>query len=128
MSNTCAGLTQTETRGINAKKGLTWTCNQCQNFGNNLKAFIIALQAEVKELKKTRKNEFNGSNPHHYFEEVIQELQERNTRKCNLIVFGANKQSHDLSKEEGSVADQNEVSKILKAVLPTFDSRNVRAI
>lgn len=87
--HTCVDLTSSEVRTIKSKKGLSWTCRTCLSVGNDineLKAIIIALKNEVAELKNHRKgkDEVNGR----AFEEIIQEVSERQKRKQNLIIYG----------------------------------------
>lgn len=54
FSNTRAGKTSPEARVINSKKEISWSCEDCKKISNDtssLKAVIVLLQKEIKQLK-----------------------------------------------------------------------------
>lgn len=84
----CVDLSKTEVRKINAKCGLTYTCKHCILLGddiNGLKSAIVSLQHELKQLKATPTTTLNDLTNS---ERIIQEIQNRDRRKDNIIVFG----------------------------------------
>ncbi|KAG5878339.1 hypothetical protein JTB14_023692 [Gonioctena quinquepunctata] len=116
--NVCTGLSSSETRRIKAKKSVSWTCTQCESIGsdlNALKAVIMSLQDEVKELKKVAIAP-PTSIPPSVFEDFIHEIQERNVRKCNLMIFGISEQESAQSKDDRLIAELNDVSKVINYV------------
>lgn len=101
----CVGLSSTDLRTIISKSttGMSWVCNACRNSSmdpfSELKATIADLVNEIADLKKqiassthTHPNTFN-------FEEVIQEVEERQVRKRNIIVLGVAECTASTKKE-----------------------------
>nr|CAI5833593.1 unnamed protein product [Callosobruchus analis] len=66
-------------------KGIDWTCTACREHGNDikgLKSLILQLQKEVQDLRFNN----NRCDPVQ-FEEIVEEVNQRNRRKRNLIIF-----------------------------------------
>lgn len=100
---------------------MSWTCLQCENLGsdiNSLKAVIIALQVEVKELKNGSKNVSSNVVNNNIFDEVVQEVHERSLRRANLIVFGIPEKASDVRKEARISAELNDINNLLQTVNP----------
>nr|CAH7748761.1 unnamed protein product [Callosobruchus chinensis] len=88
----CINLTSSETRLINSKKSVTWTCDECEKLGNDiisLKAAIVALQKDLKAISSVPHNTPAAKIE---FEEVVQEVMERQNQKSNLMIFGLKEQ------------------------------------
>lgn len=120
FNNVCVGITSSETRLINGKKSLSWTCNQCNSIGNDinsLKAAIVSLQNEIKLITTTHAQEGNPSN--NQFEDIVQEVVERQNRKANVVIFGVAEQKN-LTKDERINAEKTDVLKILTFLLPSL--------
>lgn len=96
--HSCVDLTITEIRTIKTKKGLSWSCKNCNTLSSaisELKAAILSLQADL-QLKSVNDD---------MFEMMLSELNERNIRKQNVVIFnvkevnsldGAQRQNHDI--------------------------------
>nr|CAI5856982.1 unnamed protein product [Callosobruchus analis] len=73
------------------EKNVSWSCTECTSVSSSgidqLKALIMSLQTEVKELKALIDKQASTSQSFH-FEEVVQEVFDRNQRKNNLIIYG----------------------------------------
>ncbi|CAH0547303.1 unnamed protein product [Brassicogethes aeneus] len=124
----CVGLTVTDVRLINNKKQLGWSCQRCESIGsdiNSLKQVIIQLQEDIKGLK-TQKQNSNINNDQ--FEEIVQEINERNIRKKNIILFGFKEQASDLDKEARIAADVTCVTDVFNYLLPNNDIANIKPI
>lgn len=115
FKNTCVDITTAEVRLINGNKGYDWTCNNCRAFGNDLKALIISLQEDIQSLKNNR-SDLTNSISSACFEELAQEVAERNKRKNNLIIFGVKEQNQDLLADVKCEKDAEIVQAILSSV------------
>nr|CAI5859544.1 unnamed protein product [Callosobruchus analis] len=95
-----------------SSKGLDWSCTSCRSFSNELKglkSLILELQSELRELKDSRKGA--SSVDQMQFEEIIEEVNQRNIRKCNIVVFGLNEVNQEESPENRTARDGLAVSK-----------------
>lgn len=122
FNHTCVGITASETRIIKSKKSLSWTCVGCSHFGNDinsLKAVIAALQNEVKELKELKSVSNTVSLSNAQFEEIISEINDRQSRKHNLVIYGVPEQVHDLNKDQRLSAEKHNVKEILRYTSPS---------
>lgn len=122
FNHTCAGLTISEVRIIKSKKSLSWTCAECEGMGsdiNSLKAVIISLRDEVKVIKNNLQTAESCSFDRDLFlEEVIQELDDRNKRKRNVLIFGLNEQSSSMAAQEVKINDTRAVQDVLRSLSP----------
>ncbi|KAG5879317.1 hypothetical protein JTB14_025645 [Gonioctena quinquepunctata] len=91
------------------------------------KAVIMSLQAEVKELEKVAIAP-PTSIPPSVFEDIIHEIQERNVRKCNLMIFGISEQESAQSKDDRLIAELNDVSKVIKYENPHINTDVIRPL
>lgn len=86
----CIDISSAEARKIKANVGLNWTCTGCCAMGqsfNELKQLIVGLQAEVLALTNAL-NKRDEVSSQYDFESVVREVQERESRRNNVIVFG----------------------------------------
>lgn len=113
--HSCVNITSSETRLINSKKSVNWTCQKCDQLGNDinsLKAAIVALQNEIRNIKPVENVTLNNIQ----FEEIVQEVSERQSRQRNLLIFGMKEQSSAISKDERISSEKMEVSKLISYV------------
>lgn len=92
--NSCVSISSSETRLINSKKSLSWTCPNCHQVGNNinaLKAAILSLQEEMRLVKTRVKSDTNED--YNMFVEIISKVCERQKRKRNILIFNV-KEEH----------------------------------
>lgn len=126
----CVDLTSTEVRAIKIKPNLSWSCSECTKMGNNLidlKSLIVSLKREIEELKAkiTSNTSINtSSNDSSHIEKVIQEVNERNARKSNLVVYGLPETTGDPSNDKAGT-DKEAVIKILQILQPNIDFNTV---
>lgn len=119
FNNNCVGLSASETRLIHGKKSLAWTCNDCNQIGNDinsLRAAIVSLQNQIKAITVEAVPTSISNND---FEEVVQEIRERQKKQNNIILFGM-KEQNGLSKDDRLNAEKDDVLKILTHLSPNF--------
>ncbi|GJQ75674.1 hypothetical protein Trydic_g17748 [Trypoxylus dichotomus] len=78
-------LSITEIRTIKSKKGVSWSCRNCNILSsdiNDLKAAILSLRNDLAAREKSAGIDGKA------FEELLAELGDRNNRKQNIIMFG----------------------------------------
>nr|CAH7743933.1 unnamed protein product [Callosobruchus chinensis] len=91
---------------------------------NALKAAIVSLQNEIKTFS-TKNNKADLSNTQ--FEDIVQEVLERQNRRCNVIIFGLKEQSIT-SKDERLALEKSEVVKVLTHVTESVTVTNIRRL
>lgn len=125
----CVNLTLDELKILNdSDKGYSWSCINCRVIGNqinDLKNLIMSLQSELKSLRAER-TDGNNSSQSFDFEDIIEEMNDRNSRKKNLIIFGIPEQNQDDPPQNRSISDKNEVTNLLKIVDSTFDANKLK--
>ncbi|CAH1966859.1 unnamed protein product [Acanthoscelides obtectus] len=72
---------------------------------NALKAAIAALQNEVKALSTKYKDTKMYDSQ---FEDIVEEVSERQNRRCNVIIFGL-KEQNGATKDDKAVLEKSEV-------------------
>lgn len=131
FKNTCVEVSSSEVRTMNANKGYDWSCKNCRSVGNDLKdlkALIISLQDEIKSLR-TEQFEMRGAlNTNIEFEEIIEEINERNRRKCNLVISGIAEQSQEQSTAERFEKDKTIITDVLLKIQPDLNVDNIKPI
>lgn len=151
----CAGLTESDIKMTRSKsRSLKVVCNICNSNMSqfrDLKSFISdmkqeftnsleKLRADFEEKLNTFKNEYNsreGASKSDNFEEVVQEVVDRQSRTNNLIFFGMPEPVEDAAR---SGVDRELCVEVLKLIVPNnrfqiissqrlgqFDVNNVRA-
>lgn len=100
----CVNISSAEVRKIHLHTGMTWTCKKCLKFGDDLaslKSVIVSLQDEVKALKNTIRESTPCDNVSSIQAEmIIQEIQEREKRKNNIIIYGSRESNCDSNKKQ----------------------------
>ncbi|GJQ80621.1 hypothetical protein Trydic_g9207 [Trypoxylus dichotomus] len=80
----CVDLSTTDVRTIEAKKGLSWSCRECESLGSDR----IELKAAILSLKNNVASKSSSSGiADELFEEILQEMDERNKRRNDIIIF-----------------------------------------
>lgn len=113
----CVDISNAEARKIHSgASGLSWCCSSCLDVGNDLdslKAIIIGLQEEIRTLKSSlQRPAISSSASLIDLESVVQEVAERERRKCNVIVYGF-KESTCKSNAEQIDMDSVETEELL---------------
>lgn len=120
FKNTCVDLSSNEVRTLNANKGYDWSCKHCRTMGNDikdLKSLILNLQQEIVGLKaELNVNLKSSAIDDEMFENIIQEVNDRNNRKTNIVIFGIPEQSPEVPPEVRIANDKREVKEILHVV------------
>lgn len=110
---TCVDVSNHEARRINAKGGLSWTCNSCVDLGddiNDLKGVIKALQEQIKKM-----NCKDSLDSMYHFEEVVREVTEREKRRSNIILYNI-LEDQSANKDAQKALDMTAVSEILSVL------------
>nr|CAI5862346.1 unnamed protein product [Callosobruchus analis] len=87
---TCADISLSDVRTIKNRVNINFTCKNCNDIGStfaDLKAVVQSLQEEIRNLKAA-KTEVIPPIESIDFEQVVQEVSDRNARKRNLIIYG----------------------------------------
>ncbi|GJQ80616.1 hypothetical protein Trydic_g9202 [Trypoxylus dichotomus] len=115
LSGTIRGeeeLSITEIRTIKSKKGVSWSCRNCNILSsdiNDLKAAILSLRNDLAAREKSAGIDDKA------FEELLAELGDRNNRKQNIIMFGVpESDTHDANTRRSRELET--VQAVLKAL------------
>lgn len=114
----CVDLTISEVRALHGKKGLTWNCSNCSRIGGEireLQAALIDLKNEIVELKKANGQGICSGVDDNTFEEILQELNDREKRKRNVIIFGVSEQRNP-NVQTRAAQDKQTVTEILETL------------
>lgn len=131
FKNTCVDVSSSEVRTLNANKGYDWSCKDCRAIGNDLKdlkALIIGLQDEIKSLKSESSEMRGALNTNFDFEEIVEEINERNKRKYNLVISGIEEQSQEQSTAERFEKDKNCIKDVLLKIEPVLNVDNIKPV
>ncbi|GJQ65422.1 hypothetical protein Trydic_g7530 [Trypoxylus dichotomus] len=105
-------LSITEIRTIKSKKGVSWSCRNCNILSsdiNDLKAAILSLRNDLAAREKSAGIDDKA------FEELLAELGDRNNRKQNIIMFGVpESDTHDANTRRSRELET--VQAVLKAL------------
>lgn len=131
FKHSCVDLTISEVRTINGKKGLTWNCSSCVVLGTDMQALqqaIVELKNEIVELKRTANQNISSTIDNNQFEEILQEINEREKRKCNVVIFGISEQQN-LGNQTRAEQDKQLVTNIFQAISVAMPgNENIKAI
>lgn len=129
FKHSCVDITANEVRTLNSNKGYDWTCIDCRVIGKDLKelkALIINLQNDIKQLKEANSATINSSEID--YEDIISEVTERQRRKKNVMVFNLPEPDQSKTPTEQVDSDKNAVDRILSAVNPNLSSANFKIV
>ncbi|CAH1968479.1 unnamed protein product [Acanthoscelides obtectus] len=93
---------------------------------SDLRALVISLQEEINALKSTRTDTAQIS-PSIDYEDIIQEIDDRQSRKKNLIIFGV-QESADQSNAQKRAHDNEQVKKILQVLDRDVNADSIKPI
>nr|CAI5867933.1 unnamed protein product [Callosobruchus analis] len=88
---------------------------------------IISLQGELKELKASIEKHKPQTDSFSY-EEVVQEVFDRNQRKRNLVIFGVQEDQPLRTARERHTFDSNKVKRILEVLSYEGESNSIKPI
>lgn len=115
----CVGLSQAELRSINNKtKNISWNCVNCNAIGNDINSLKEAILSLQNELRTLRSNNLVNGGTKYEFEDFMQEFEDRQARKRNVIVFGIAEQSSDLDKNTRLAEERSAVIGLLNDTSP----------
>lgn len=125
IHTTCSGLTRGDIQLLLVadKKRPTFHCDICtseRKTMSELKVLISKLSMEVETLKQKVKQ---GS-----FEEIVEEINQRNIRRFNLIVFGVEEQDQQQPNTVRIENDKKEVTNIVNFIDTNLDISNFKLI
>nr|CAI5851494.1 unnamed protein product [Callosobruchus analis] len=127
----CVELTTSELRTIKQKKNLSWSCTECASTSSNgvdeLKLLIMSLQSELKELRSVIDKQKVTSETLN-FEEVVQEVFDREQRKNNLIIYGIKENNSIQIPTERQNFDKNQVRRVLEVLSYGGDTALIKPI
>ena len=115
----CAGLSRLETECIrSSSRKVHYYCEKCDIVStmNSLKSEIDVLKSELLEIKKRQDQAIDHDSDKRLSEdEVIAEVEDRNRRAANLILFNLPESTETLSDQR----KEDDTSRCLSIVLPT---------
>nr|CAH7717537.1 unnamed protein product [Callosobruchus chinensis] len=127
---TCVELSLSDIKAIKNKSNINFTCETCKETAitlADLKALVISLQEEVKELKANKHTIADQLSSSMDYEEIIQEIQDRNSRKRNLIIYGL-PEDNEQPVAQRRTLDKENIKKIVGAVAEQVNCANVNPI
>ena len=139
----CVGLSESDAVWTRARsKTIKVVCTNCNNNMSqfkDLKSLITSLQqdflvnieklrsdfeAQLKDLKSSVNT--TTSSPAHNFEEIVNEVAERQNRKQNLIMFGVDEQPNELNVNQATEQDRSSVNNVLNQIIPDYNIDNLK--
>ena len=134
------GLTEQDITVTRSKsKAFKLVCNSCErnmSFFKDLKMLITDLRAEftssIESLKYELEEQINSAKSiinqqppmSQSFEDVVQEVLERQKRSSNIIVFNVPEHAESIPRSEGLDKDKRFVSEVLNSVDHEYDYAN----
>lgn len=128
FKNTCVDISSSEVRMLNANKGCEWSCVNCRSISGDikeLKSLILQMQNDLQALRSERPPDKHSLSDTDY-EELIAELDDRNKRKCNLMLYNVPEQDQSHSVAICAAHDRRKVSEIINALSPELDVENTK--
>lgn len=131
FKHSCVNINLDELHILNdTNKGYDWSCVNCRDFGNELKglkALILKLQNDILALKSDHSDN-SSSVKHDDFEEILEEINQRNIRKSNLVIFGVKEQDQELPVSTRIESDKTVVVNIMEAIDSNLNVQNIKPI
>lgn len=109
-------------------KAACQNCAQLLDSINDLKATVASLKREIESLKQSVEESSNNVQLSGLdFETIVQEVEERNTRKCNLIIYNIPEQQAENPTERKSL-DNEQAMKVIRFISPTVNIDDLKPI
>lgn len=138
----CVGLSETDAKLTRAKsRAIKVVCNSCgvnMSQFKDIKHLITTIQNELTASINNLKSEFDlqlndlraalAAKQQHVsfeFEDVVNEVTERQNRKSNLIIFGVEEVPEDGDRDVVTLQDSIQTRAILEYVLPDYRSEEL---
>ena len=125
VHSTCSGLTRNEILCLKAiDRKISFYCTNCNNLKTQVSQLgdivekVASLEAKVRELNNLlAQNTFNPNNPKQVSptEDLISELQERQRREKNIVIFNVEESSKETSSEKRA-EDENKVREYIQSL------------
>ncbi|KAJ3660130.1 hypothetical protein Zmor_004600 [Zophobas morio] len=141
----CIGLSENDVKMTRSKsKSIKLICNSCEknlNALSDLKSLISNIRAEftssLDDLKTTFQQQINDLksmiNNHHQpnpaqpnFEDVVQEVVERQKRSKNVMIYNVPEQPETMSRDERLMSETTDISNILQVASNDVNIANIR--
>lgn len=140
----CVGLSESDVKLTRARsKAIKVVCNSCSiNMSQfkDIKTIITTIQNELTTSINQLKAEFESQlqelkatltmtqqqTPSYVFEEVVNEVMERQRRTKNLVIFGVVEPPSDSSREEAALHDSGNVYDILANIVPEYRNDDLK--
>lgn len=127
LHTTCSQLSRSEIQLLTAKdRRITYFCVNCEQQRTELKELknlVLDLKKEIEELKNA--NSVVTKSAPELTETIISEINERNRRASNILVFNV-KESSSQSREQRINHDIQQSSEIIKKIAPEVRTENIR--
>nr|CAI5856932.1 unnamed protein product [Callosobruchus analis] len=125
----CSGLSASELKvmTLRSRRILKYYCDDCPLGLKLLPKLVKKVEELISEVKKLKASfvapiDTSGQD----FEEVLHEIEERNSRKFNIILYGVT-ENKDATRQQQEFQDLAEINKILEFLSPDT-STNVKPI
>lgn len=123
FKHSCVKITSEEFRILSdPDKGYDWSCTNCRKIGSQLKELknlILSLQNDI-QLLKDENRVLKSADTDDNFENIIEEINERNYRKRNIIIFGLPEQNQDDTPQARIQKDKQDVENIINCLDEDF--------
>nr|CAI5835954.1 unnamed protein product [Callosobruchus analis] len=111
----CSGLSTSELKvmTLRSRRILKYYCDECQlglKLIPKLSKKLEQLTAEVEKLKASIATPPENSTMQQDFEEVLNEIEERNSRRQNIICYGV-AENGNFSRQQQEAQDRSEITK-----------------
>nr|CAH7750934.1 unnamed protein product [Callosobruchus chinensis] len=120
----CSGLSASELKvmTLRSRRILKYYCDDCQLGLKLLPKLVKKVEELTSEVEKLKASfvapvDTNAQD----FEEVLHEIEERNSRKCNIILYGV-AENKDATRQQQEIQDVAEVTKILEFLSPDINT------
>nr|CAH7728603.1 unnamed protein product [Callosobruchus chinensis] len=107
---------------LRSRRILKYYCDDCQLGLKLLPKLVKKVEELTSEVEKLKASfvapvDTNAQD----FEEVLHEIEERNSRKCNIILYGV-AENKDATRQQQEIQDLAEVTKILEFLSPDINT------
>lgn len=116
----CTEATRSDLKRFGPATGIYWSCKDCRSL--DLKSLILSLQEDIKQLRAATISPVTSTAEDLIKSEVIiQEVLERERRRCNVVIFGV-AESGSSSRAEREAADVSTVQGVFRSIDATVSA------